>query len=160
MSLLIEPANKNACDRNEKERKLVAGEFKQKSREEYMMQHIGLLAPSRAMQTQQQQRRMRPSKAALENWKRSPGTPQRVASTGSLTRLGSRAGGSIARSSQAGSTRASSPARSVYADSVASSDIEAPAHHNMRDPVQEVMMKGPPLFSPALCSIAATRAYH
>eukprot|EP00927_Polykrikos_kofoidii_P049159 TRINITY_DN43278_c0_g1_i1.p1 TRINITY_DN43278_c0_g1~~TRINITY_DN43278_c0_g1_i1.p1 ORF type:complete len:183 (+),score=20.58 TRINITY_DN43278_c0_g1_i1:99-647(+) len=181
MSLLVEPTNKAACDRNEKERKLRMGEFKSKSREDYMMQHIGL--PSKPTTASRQ---FVSSAAASLRRRRQPSeggrTPLRVASATSL-----RTGGSASlqmSSSQpqlhgatGSSTRATSPASSMRSGvsygygrgggratppmSTVDSEEEDDDNpfKNMRDPVQEYMMKGPPLFSNAICNIAASRGY-
>eukprot|EP00933_Yihiella_yeosuensis_P025980 TRINITY_DN20167_c0_g1_i1.p1 TRINITY_DN20167_c0_g1~~TRINITY_DN20167_c0_g1_i1.p1 ORF type:complete len:255 (+),score=29.44 TRINITY_DN20167_c0_g1_i1:84-848(+) len=42
MSLLIEPANRAACIRNEKERLLMQGQFKKRSQADYVLAHMGL----------------------------------------------------------------------------------------------------------------------
>jgi len=192
MALLIEPANRRECARNEKERKLMAGEFVQKSREEYMMQHIGLIAKPAKPQSQ-----ITPvARSAAESLKASAArrrrqgtgvgsdrgmTPLRAASlsslrsgrSGRMSDAGSICEGSIYEGSQyGGSRRAVSPAPSFRSGrlstvddmmSVASDETvpEDPMKKClMRDPVQEVMMKGPPLFSPAICSMAATRGFN
>lgn len=197
MALLIEPANRRECARNEKERKLMAGEFVQKSREEYMMQHIGLMPKPQKPQSQ-----ITPvARSAAESLKASAArrrrqgtsvgsdrgmTPLRAASlsslrsgrSGRMSDAGSICEGSIYEGSQyggsqyGGSRRAVSPAPSFRSGrlstvddmmSVASDETvpEDPMRKcMMRDPVQEVMMKGPPLFSPAICSMAATRGFN
>mmetsp|Transcript_122600 Transcript_122600/g.261643 ORF Transcript_122600/g.261643 Transcript_122600/m.261643 type:complete len:138 (+) Transcript_122600:76-489(+) len=134
MSLLVEPYNKIACDRNEKERKLNSGEFIQKSREDYLLIHMGLCPPrlmtSPASSTKPRKRAPSESSAT----RRSP-TPSALASptSGSVTAL-------------------TSPAKSQLAKS---SSLSALPKVIAQDPVQQVLMKGPPLFSPNLASRAA-----
>mmetsp|Transcript_118636 Transcript_118636/g.332222 ORF Transcript_118636/g.332222 Transcript_118636/m.332222 type:complete len:194 (+) Transcript_118636:103-684(+) len=192
MSLLVEPANKNACNRNEKERRLMAGELKFMSQADYVLLHLGMKDP----------------KARLRPIGQSPSTPSRQASAPLLQRaapptpaLSMRSGGigsaSGARLNTAGSralsqagagsggSRKGASAAALAAWRRAAGDGPPPSSPGnasgkprpvsagrlstisdasepelkppMQDPVLTVMMKGPPLFSPALCTRAA---YH
>eukprot|EP00405_Crypthecodinium_cohnii_P010021 CAMPEP_0206437146 /NCGR_PEP_ID=MMETSP0324_2-20121206/10874_1 /ASSEMBLY_ACC=CAM_ASM_000836 /TAXON_ID=2866 /ORGANISM="Crypthecodinium cohnii, Strain Seligo" /LENGTH=166 /DNA_ID=CAMNT_0053904385 /DNA_START=221 /DNA_END=717 /DNA_ORIENTATION=- len=163
MALLVEPCNKAACMRNEKERKLLAGELKFKSQQEYVLQHLGL-QPRPNRQTPQKQLQQR---AAC----RTPGGESQLSRQASLPSLSGSQSGSKARGS--GSRAASStaslkashlrsaasqgrqrPASASRLSTASSAESEAPPPPP-QDPVLTVMMKGPPLFSPGLCSRAA-----
>mmetsp|Transcript_74359 Transcript_74359/g.168433 ORF Transcript_74359/g.168433 Transcript_74359/m.168433 type:complete len:147 (-) Transcript_74359:87-527(-) len=142
MSLLCEPYNKAACDRNEKERKLLHGELRQKTREDYLLQHIGLTRDFQVITPGSQspsksRRRRAPSEGT--------GTPLRVVSSPFTT-------GSV----RSRSSSASALPRPASRGSLASSE---PAEPRLRtppqDPLIQVMMKGPPLFSPNFCSAAS-----
>eukprot|EP00929_Paragymnodinium_shiwhaense_P016603 TRINITY_DN125095_c0_g1_i1.p2 TRINITY_DN125095_c0_g1~~TRINITY_DN125095_c0_g1_i1.p2 ORF type:complete len:198 (-),score=36.00 TRINITY_DN125095_c0_g1_i1:223-816(-) len=194
MSLLIEPANAEACKRNVKEQKLQQGKFYVKSREEYMMEHIGFPAKfaaarppatpagssaASALRAAAAKRRRQPSESGLASGRV---TPLRAAAHGlggrsaSQPNLGMRP--QQRTYSQIGSERPGSPAESMrsfrpstsyslaaqsVADSCASTEIDEVdlAYQQIvsKDPVLEMMMKGPPLFSAPLCNMAATRAY-
>mmetsp|Transcript_9884 Transcript_9884/g.30761 ORF Transcript_9884/g.30761 Transcript_9884/m.30761 type:complete len:165 (+) Transcript_9884:102-596(+) len=161
MSLLVEPANKAACDRNEKERKLIHGLLKHKTREDYLLEHIGLsrsyqlLSPTNpASPSRPKQRRRAPSEggtplravASPLLAPRKPGTPTRMATPG---------GSSVPRSASAGSIPAARPA-SRGSISLASTEGHEPRLQTPpQDPLIQVMMKGPPLFSPNFATAAA-----
>mmetsp|Transcript_107680 Transcript_107680/g.300022 ORF Transcript_107680/g.300022 Transcript_107680/m.300022 type:complete len:164 (+) Transcript_107680:112-603(+) len=161
MSLLVEPYNKAACDRNEKERLMRAGLFKQKTREDYLLEHIGLTRDLQlAGSTPKQQRRRAPSEGS--------GTPLRAAASRSLTGgqkhrsgkpVGSPNGSSMMSHSQSMGAFYPRPASraSVASRSVASSEAPEPRPRTPpTDPLIQVLMKGPPLFSPNFATAAST----
>lgn len=188
MSLLIEPANQEACKRNVKEQKMRQGTFVVKGREDYLMEHLGF--PGTVKKTAQQppgtpsvhssaaaalrasaaRRRRQPSESGLSGGRV---TPLRAAAHHGLAGSASQPALSRGGSQYAGSERGVTPAHSVrsgrpptsysVADSCATTEPDEIAlayeHIISKDPVLEVMMKGPPLFSQPLCSVAATRAY-
>eukprot|EP00931_Biecheleriopsis_adriatica_P009875 TRINITY_DN11096_c0_g1_i1.p1 TRINITY_DN11096_c0_g1~~TRINITY_DN11096_c0_g1_i1.p1 ORF type:complete len:154 (-),score=38.32 TRINITY_DN11096_c0_g1_i1:123-584(-) len=147
MSLLIEPINKASCMRNEKERLLMQGKLKKKSQQDYLMEHMGLT-------------RAHLDKAAANARQREHSlggsSPLKSASTllteGALASHTDAMAKSVTRSQSMGALAA----QKRRPPSVAISDpSEAEAQpHVAQDPVLAVMMNGPPLYSPALCSRA------
>eukprot|EP00933_Yihiella_yeosuensis_P024536 TRINITY_DN19025_c3_g1_i1.p1 TRINITY_DN19025_c3_g1~~TRINITY_DN19025_c3_g1_i1.p1 ORF type:complete len:154 (+),score=33.77 TRINITY_DN19025_c3_g1_i1:74-535(+) len=152
MSLLIEPANQAACKRNEKERLLMQGRLKKKSQEDYILAHMGL------------------TKTQLQF----TGAPQtslvKAGSSGSLKAAGSRASltenslkdhtAAMEGSSRARGGSASGLGRTSGPGSMAGTEVSAPEQAPPpQDPVLAVMMNGPPLFSPGLCSKVATSLF-
>lgn len=133
MSLLIEPLNKAACIRNQKERLLLLGEYKKKSQEDYLMIHMGLT-------------KAQLSKASAKAADRRPGLGQSRSSPSLLTE------GNVAKHAKATGTKARrrAPSEVSGAQSLASEALPKV----QQDPVLAVMMNGPPLFSPALCTRA------
>mmetsp|Transcript_1434 Transcript_1434/g.3913 ORF Transcript_1434/g.3913 Transcript_1434/m.3913 type:complete len:180 (+) Transcript_1434:81-620(+) len=176
MSLLVEPANKSACQRNEKEQKLREGSFIQWSQEDYIMAHLGFAVD--------------PQPAAVEKAKQRSASLASGTSLRAAAELASSPKGSVKafseKGSVAGSSRKSSiasrlnaPASRKLVSSRSASSLYSQGGQklpprgspewrwqehtalkkavvkDMVDPVQAVMMKGPPLFSPSLCNRAA-----
>mmetsp|Transcript_47050 Transcript_47050/g.87974 ORF Transcript_47050/g.87974 Transcript_47050/m.87974 type:complete len:139 (-) Transcript_47050:40-456(-) len=133
MSLLIEPINKAACIRNEKERKLLNGTYKKKSQEDYLMIHMGLT-------------KAHLSKARARD--RAAGSSQQLKNASSL----------LTESNLAALQKAKDPkppaAPSEISRSRSTSALQQVMPKVPEDPVLAVMMNGPPLFSPALCTRA------
>uniref|UniRef100_A0A7S4WIY8 Uncharacterized protein n=1 Tax=Alexandrium monilatum TaxID=311494 RepID=A0A7S4WIY8_9DINO len=168
MSLLVEPWNKAACDRNEKERLLMAGLLKQKTREDYLLEHIGLnrnfqlLSPSSQSQQQipgtpslHKQRRRAPSEGAS--------TPLRAVSDtlglGDRQRSGKYTPPTSPGFAKSRSKSASAIQRPASKGSAASMMTSEAGEPRLRtppaDPLIQVLMKGPPLFSPNLATAAS-----
>mmetsp|Transcript_10716 Transcript_10716/g.24397 ORF Transcript_10716/g.24397 Transcript_10716/m.24397 type:complete len:167 (-) Transcript_10716:95-595(-) len=164
MSLLVEPYNKAACDRNEKERLMIYGLLKQKTREDYLLQHIGLDRNFQPISTpgtpSQKPRRRAPSEGA--------GTPLRAVS--STLMLGEKQRSSKAKpgtpsalshSKSAGALQGP-PTRPATRGSMASVSVTSSEAGEPRprtpptDPLIQVLMKGPPLFSPNFATAAST----
>mmetsp|Transcript_103062 Transcript_103062/g.291943 ORF Transcript_103062/g.291943 Transcript_103062/m.291943 type:complete len:173 (-) Transcript_103062:309-827(-) len=169
MSLLVEPYNKATFDRNQKEQFMAKGEFHYKTREDYLLAHLGLTKPPRRPGGSTPLRSV--SAAALSNWHTAAAAQSPAASVG---RSPSDAGMSQSRQSararsESGLSRASGMSRSMGSlgagpprarspsqRSVASSSFQELGYKDPpKDPVIQVMMYGPPLFSPGLCTRAS-----
>mmetsp|Transcript_8384 Transcript_8384/g.23555 ORF Transcript_8384/g.23555 Transcript_8384/m.23555 type:complete len:176 (-) Transcript_8384:117-644(-) len=173
MSLLVEPYNRAACDRNEKERLMIAGLLKQKTREDYLLDHIGLNRnfqpigtpsnPGSPGSSGQRPRRRAPSEGAS--------TPLRAAAStltlgekqrpGKASKPQTPSAAGMPRSRSASALQAASAARppsrgSLASTSMVSTEAEPRPRTPPTDPLIQVMMKGPPLFSPNFATAAAS----
>mmetsp|Transcript_96263 Transcript_96263/g.170980 ORF Transcript_96263/g.170980 Transcript_96263/m.170980 type:complete len:147 (+) Transcript_96263:78-518(+) len=140
MSLLIEPVNKAACIRNEKERLLMQGKLKKKSQEDYLLAHMGLT-------------KAHLDKAASNKQRAGTSTPLKSSSAHLTESALAQHTDNTKKVGRSSSTPALNrpPSRGSMATSVLT---EEPRKEVPQDPVLAVLMNGPPLFSPGLCSQA------
>mmetsp|Transcript_8691 Transcript_8691/g.15651 ORF Transcript_8691/g.15651 Transcript_8691/m.15651 type:complete len:194 (-) Transcript_8691:218-799(-) len=190
MSLLVEPANKSACQRNEKEQRLREGSFIQWSQEDYIMAHLGFAVDPQPASVEVEKAKQRSAslasgaslRAAAELASVPPrsqastpkGSAKALSEKGSVagsSRKSSVGGASASKVNAPGSRRmgSSRSASSLYSEGGRKlpprgspewrwqehSALKKAVVKDMVDPVQAVMMKGPPLFSPSLCTRAA-----
>lgn len=174
MSLLIEPANQSACQRNKKEELLRMGLLKQKSQPEYLLKHIGLQARPRQPVTSSSGAALRAAARSMSGTHRKskhaeaapPGSTMPIARSPSVPSVGS-ASVTSWRSGRSGlndDTRSEVGSRASedfdeddaeFQTAYTRAKVLRQLRKDMQDPVQAMVMKGPPLFSPTLCSMAS-----
>eukprot|EP00931_Biecheleriopsis_adriatica_P111502 TRINITY_DN85899_c0_g1_i1.p1 TRINITY_DN85899_c0_g1~~TRINITY_DN85899_c0_g1_i1.p1 ORF type:complete len:155 (-),score=37.56 TRINITY_DN85899_c0_g1_i1:122-586(-) len=149
MSLLIEPLNKATCLRNEKERLLMQGKLKKKSQQDYLMEHMGL-TKAQLDKAEAKARRREQSKGASSALK----SASALLTEGALASHTDAMSNSMSRSQSLGAIAAAKQKRPASRGSVTASEVSEARPAVPQDPVLAVLMNGPPLFSPGLCSRA------